>query len=78
MLVLSRKLNESIMINGLIEIKLIDIGASNIRIGIDAPMEYHILRKEVHDLIQEENKQASSSDILSTIQQLKVNKQDKE
>lgn len=61
MLVLSRKKNESIIINGNIEIKVIELDDGKVRIGIEAPKNIEIHRKEVFDLIASENKAAASS-----------------
>jgi carbon storage regulator len=59
MLVLSRKKNESIIIGDSIEIKIIAIEGEMVRIGIEAPRSVQVHRKEVYDLIQEENKMAT-------------------
>lgn len=61
MLVLSRKKNESIIINGNIEIKIIESDDGKVRIGIEAPKEIEIHRKEVFDQIAAENKAATSA-----------------
>lgn len=61
MLVLSRKKNESIIIAGNIEIKIIEAEDGKVKIGIEAPKNIEIHRKEVFDLITEQNKAASSS-----------------
>lgn len=58
MLVLKRKVNESIMIGDEIEIKIISFDKDGIRIGIEAPKEMSIYRKEIYLTIQEENKNA--------------------
>lgn len=58
MLVLKRKVNESIMIGNDIEIKIISYDKDGIRIGIEAPKEMSIYRKEIYLEIQEENKEA--------------------
>jgi len=59
MLVLSRKIGESIIVGDNIEISIVDIQGDNIRIGIDAPKSIKIFRKEVYEDIQAENKRAS-------------------
>ena len=53
MLVLSRKLGESIKIGKDIEITIVRLGDKRVRIGIDAPPELAVHRKEVWDAIQE-------------------------
>ena len=58
MLILTRKKNESIIIDGSIEVKIIEIEDGKIRIGIEAPKEIEILRKELYDKMKEENKAA--------------------
>lgn len=78
MLVLSRKLDESIIINGEIEIKIVALDDGRVRIGIEAPKHYEIHRKEVYEKIQQENKQAAdsakSADKLKTIQLKTINR----
>jgi len=54
MLVLARKKHESIVINGNIKVKIVDLGSNQVRIGIEAPPEIPILRAELHAKIQEE------------------------
>jgi carbon storage regulator len=55
MLILTRKVGESIVIANDIIIKVVETGKNSIRIGIDAPREISILRQEVFDAIQKEN-----------------------
>lgn len=55
MLVLSRKLNQSIQIGDDIEVKIISIEGDQVKIGIEAPKHIDIHRKEVYLSIQEEN-----------------------
>lgn len=55
MLVLSRKLNESIIINDNIEVKIVEIKGEHIKLGISAPPSIPIHRKEVYLAIQQEN-----------------------
>lgn len=63
MLILSRKKEESIIIDGHIEIKILDSSDGKVKIGIEAPETVKILRKEVIDRVIEENKEASSKKI---------------
>lgn len=58
MLILSRKKDESILIGDQIKITIIDVQKNGIRIGIEAPAEYTILREELVLEIQDENKKA--------------------
>ena len=58
MLILSRKLNESIVIDGRIIVKILRIERDTVKIGIQAPAELPVHRQEVYDMIQK-NKQAS-------------------
>ncbi|NWH04077.1 carbon storage regulator CsrA [Desulfobacter latus] len=55
MLILTRKVGESIVIANDIIVKVLETGKNSIRIGIDAPREISILRQEVFDAIQKEN-----------------------
>ena len=59
MLALSRKKNEAIIINNNIEISVLDIRGDQIKLGISAPKEIPIYRKEVYIQIQNENKEAT-------------------
>ena len=57
MLVLSRKKDESIMIGDDIEIVVVDIRGDKVRLGITAPREVSVHRKEVFEAIQKEKKE---------------------
>jgi carbon storage regulator len=71
MLVLSRKKNESIMIGDSIEIKVIAIEGDHVRIGIEAPRNIEVYRREVYLAIQEENELASRTKVdMTTLKQL--------
>ena len=59
MLVLTRKKDQTIVINNDIEITVLDIQGDQVRIGINAPKSVSIHRKEVFLEIQQENKKAS-------------------
>jgi len=58
MLVLTRRRNESIIINDNIEVSVIDVQNDQVRIGITAPKDVSIYRKELYIQILEENKKA--------------------
>ncbi len=60
MLVLSRKKEEGIVIDGDIEIKVIDIDEGRVRLGITAPKSKEIIRNELYSKVQNENKSAIS------------------
>lgn len=55
MLVLTRKKGETIIIQNGIEITVVDVKGQQIRLGIKAPEDVSILRKEVFDAIRNEN-----------------------
>lgn len=59
MLVLSRQRDETIMIGDDIEITVVDIRGDKVRLGITAPTQIAVHRKEVYDAIRKENEQAA-------------------
>ncbi|MBT4166382.1 carbon storage regulator CsrA [archaeon] len=59
MLVLSRKRDESIIIGDNIRVTIVDIRGEKVRLGIDAPTEVPVYRREVHEAIQRENLRAA-------------------
>ena len=61
MLVLSRRTNESIIVNGNITITVLEIRGDHIRIGIDAPREISVHREEIHTELARANKAATGS-----------------
>jgi carbon storage regulator len=60
MLVLSRQRDESIMIGDNVQITIVDIRGDKVRLGIMAPAEIPVHRKEVYDAIQRENRKAAN------------------
>ncbi len=56
MLVLSRKKNESIIINDHITVTVVEIRGDKVRLGIDAPKEVTVHRREVYEAIQNQMK----------------------
>ena len=61
MLVLTRKSNQSVMIADDIEVTVLSIIGEKVRIGIQAPREIPVFRKEVYLEIQQENAAARAS-----------------
>jgi carbon storage regulator len=61
MLVLTRKLGESIRIGDNIILKVVDLDSRHVKLGIDAPRSISVNREEIYERIQNENKAASSS-----------------
>ena len=73
MLVLTRKKEQAIVINDNIEITIIDIQGDQVRIGINAPKNISIFRKEIFLEIQAENKKAAEIKNISLGDLLKGN-----
>lgn len=61
MLILSRKKEESLIINGNIEIKVLDLGNGIVKLGVVAPKEVEVHRKEIYERIKEENRASVSA-----------------
>ena len=61
MLALSRKKGEALIINNNVEITILEVKGEQVKIGISAPKEIPIYRKEVYLQIQEANKEAMDS-----------------
>lgn len=70
MLALTRKKGESIVINNNIEISVLEIRGDQIKIGISAPKDVPIYRKEVYLQIQEETKEAMNVESLEALENL--------
>jgi len=61
MLILSRKINEKVVIGDDISVSIIEIRGDQVRIGIDAPKKIKVFRQEVYDAIKAENLAATKS-----------------
>lgn len=70
MLALSRKKNEALVINNNIEITVLEIKGEQVKLGISAPKEVPIYRKEVYVQIQEANQEAVNMDGLEVLKNL--------
>ena len=58
MLVLSRGRDESIIIGDNVVVTVVDVRGDKVRLGIDAPVEIPVHRREVYEAIQRENRRA--------------------
>ena len=70
MLTLSRKKNESLVINNNIEVTVLDIKGDQIKIGIAAPREVPVYRKEIYLEIQEANKNSVTEESVEALKDL--------
>jgi carbon storage regulator len=70
MLALTRKKNEALVINNNIEITVLEVKGDQVKLGISAPREIPIYRKEVYIQIQEANKAASNEEAMDVLNDL--------
>ncbi len=63
MLVLTRKLNESIMVGDNVKITIVDVKGDQVKLGITAPREVAVHREEVYREIQKENQLAANAKV---------------
>ncbi len=70
MLALSRKKNEAIVINNNIEITVLEVKGEQVKIGINAPKEVPVYRKEVYLQIQESNQEATNAAGIDSLKSL--------
>lgn len=70
MLALTRKKNEAIIIDNNIEITILEVKGDQVKIGISAPKDVSIYRKEVYAQIQEANKEASNIEGMDALRNL--------
>jgi len=81
MLVLTRRLGESINVGDNIKITIVDIDGKQVKVGINAPKEIAIFREEVYQRIKEENIKAaktSSEDVKRVARDFREGKSEKE
>jgi len=65
MLVLSRKLNETIIIGDDIRVTILGIDGDKIKVGVDAPKEVKVFREELLEATKSTNKQALDAPVIS-------------
>lgn len=68
MLYLTRKIGESVVINDKIEVTIVEVRGRSIKLGFDFPPDVTVLRRELYDKIQDENRAAAeaTADLLIT------------
>lgn len=73
MLVLTRKMDEAILIGEDIKITIVEIQGDKVKLGIEAPRELPVLREEIYSAVREENRQAmlNSQGIQDLVKQVK-------
>ena len=70
MLALTRKKGEALVLNNNIEVTILEIRGDQVKIGVSAPKEVPIYRKEVYLQIQKENEAAPSLDSLEALKNI--------
>lgn len=70
MLALTRKKGEALVLNNNIEVTILEIRGDQVKIGISAPKEVPIYRKEVYLQIQKENEESSSAENMERLKNM--------
>ena len=70
MLALSRKKNEALVINNNVEVTVLEIKGEQVKLGITAPREVPVYRKEVYVQIHDSNKEAVNVDGMEALKNL--------
>lgn len=70
MLALSRKKNEALIINNNVEVTILEIKGDQVKLGITAPKEVPVYRKEVYLQIQESNQDAMKIENIDALKNL--------
>lgn len=70
MLALSRKKGEAIIVNNNVEITILEVKGDQVKVGISAPKEVPVYRKEVYLQIQEANREAVNADGMEALKNL--------
>jgi carbon storage regulator len=76
LLILTRKVGESVAIGDDIQVSIVEIKGTQVKLGIRAPRDVTVHREEIYLKIQEENKRAAqvSADVLGPIEDLLLKK----
>ncbi len=78
MLILTRKVGEAVAIGDDIQISVVEIKGTQVKLGIQAPKNIEVHREEIYEKIQEENRRAAlvSKDALGAVEDLLLKKKD--
>ena len=57
MLILTRRIGETLIINGNIKVAILGVKGNQVRVGVDAPKDIEVHREEIYDRIQAEKEQ---------------------
>jgi carbon storage regulator len=63
MLYLTRKVGQSVMINDTIEVSVIEVRGKSIKLGFTFPDDVAVLRREIYDKVQAENRAAAEANL---------------
>ena len=76
MLILTRKVGEAVAIGDDIQVSIVEVKGTQVKLGIQAPKNIEVHREEIYQKIQEENRRAAlvSKDILGAAQDLMLKK----
>lgn len=61
MLYLTRKIGESVIINDNVEVTVVEVRGKSVKLGFTFPPDISVLRREIYDRIQEENRAAAAT-----------------
>ncbi|RJO67174.1 MAG: carbon storage regulator [Myxococcales bacterium] len=75
MLILTRKVGESIQIGDEIKVKIIEVSRQFVKVGIEAPRSVKVHREEIYERIREENIRAGATDDVTLSEAAKLLKQ---
>ncbi|TFG82696.1 MAG: carbon storage regulator CsrA [Spirochaetales bacterium] len=63
MLILTRKLNEKVVIGDGIVVSVVEVRGDQVKLGIEAPKSIKVYRQEIYEAIQDENRRAADSSL---------------
>ena len=63
MLYLTRKVGQSVVIDDTIEVSVVEVRGKSIKLGFTFPPDVSVLRREIYDKVQEENRAAAAADL---------------